>query len=285
MEGDLVLEFAKFQALGNDYILINGFKYPEVVERASELAVRLSHRHFGIGGDGIIFALPSSVADIRMRIFNADGSEAEMCGNGIRQLVVYGIEERLISGERFAVETLAGLKEVDVFYVGNRIKSLRVNMGKPILVPSKIPANLDLNRGEYSTLEANIVDRRFEFTVVSMGNPHAVTFVDNVDAIDVKKYGSVVENMVEIFPNRVNVEFVEVLSRSELKMRVWERGSGETMACGTGACASVVASVLNGFTDNRVEVNLLGGKLFIEWNNTVFMSGDATRVFDGRVEI
>ncbi|MGC8764287.1 MAG: diaminopimelate epimerase [Brevinematia bacterium] len=273
------LDFTKMQALGNDYILINGFKYGELVEDAKNLSKKLSDRHFGIGGDGIIFALPSEKADIMMRIFNADGSEAEMCGNGIRQLVVFALEEGLVNKSKIFVETLAGIKEVEVDRDRGIIK---VDMGKPILNPEEIPANAELNKNGFAIKMIKVEDREFDFTLVSMGNPHAVTFVKNLDIFEVERYGKKVENNLKIFPKRTNVEFVEPVSRSKIRMRVWERGSGETMACGTGACASVVASFLNGYTDRKVEVELKGGILFIEIENEkVFMTGSAEKVFEG----
>ncbi|MCX7821794.1 MAG: diaminopimelate epimerase [Brevinematales bacterium] len=277
------LNFTKMQALGNDYILINGFEYQNLLNKATELAIKLSDRHFGIGGDGIIFALPSRNADLMMRIFNADGSEAEMCGNGIRQLIVFALEKGLVNKDKITVETLAGIKTIEVDKKKNIIK---VDMGYPILEPSKIPAIAELNKGNFAIKSIEVEDRTFNFTLVSMGNPHAVTFVENVSDFNVEKYGKVVENMTSIFPKRTNVEFIEVVSRNLIKMRVWERGSGETFACGTGACASVVASILNGYTDNKVTVKLLGGDLYIELiDGKVYMTGDAHKVFDGVVII
>ena len=282
----MVLEFTKMHALGNDYILIDGFEYPELLKDAKDLAIKLSDRHFGIGGDGIIFAIPSDKADIMMRIFNADGSEAEMCGNGIRQLSLFAFEKKLISRADILVETYAGIKKVKLELKDGKVENIVVDMGPPILMPQDIPVNADLNDRGFVTLALEIESRKFLFTVVSMGNPHAVTFVEDIDKIDVSKYGSVVENMISIFPKKTNVEFIKILSRSEIKMRVWERGSGETMACGTGACASVVASVLNGYTDKKVLVHLPGGDLFIEWKDgTILMTGDAKKVFEGRVII
>ncbi len=277
------LKFTKMQSLGNDYIFINGFEYPYLINKAQELAIKLSDRRFGIGGDGIIFALQSENADLMMRIFNADGSEAEMCGNGIRELVLFALENNIISKDKVKVETLAGIKTIEV----DRKKNVfRVDMGFPILEPSKIPAVAEINKGHYAVKNILVDDKNFDFTLVSMGNPHAVTFVDNVSDFNVEKYGKIVENMTEIFPKRTNVEFVEIVSRNLINMRVWERGSGETFACGTGACASVVASILNGYTDNKVTVKLLGGNLYIELiDGKVFMTGDAHKVFDGVIII
>lgn len=282
----MVLEFTKMHALGNDYILINGFEYPDIIKNAKDLAIKLSNRHFGVGGDGIIFALPSTRADIMMRIFNADGSEAEMCGNGIRQLSLFAFEKNLISRNDILVETLAGVKKVKLDLKDGNVENIVVDMGMPILIPQNIPVNASLNEKGFVNVFLEVEDKNFMFTVVSMGNPHAITFIEDIDNIDVKKYGSVVENMTAVFPRRTNVEFIKVLSRTEIKMRVWERGSGETMACGTGACASVVAAVLNGYTDKKVLVHLPGGDLFIEWaDESILMKGDAKKVFEGRIII
>ena len=276
----MVINFTKMQALGNDYILIDGFKYSELLKDAKNLAIKFSDRHFGIGGDGVIFALPSRRSDIMMRIFNADGSEAEMCGNGIRQLVVFAIEKGIIEGDMIKVETLAGIKKVEI-----KDGRLKVDMGEPILEPLKIPANAEINEKGFAVKNIFVEDRNFDFTLVSMGNPHAVTFLEKIEGFDVEKYGEKVENITEIFPKRTNVEFIEIVSNDRIKMRVWERGSGETMACGTGACASVVASILNGLTGNKVTVELLGGELLIELKDgRVFMIGDAKKVFDGIIE-
>lgn len=275
------IEFSKMQALGNDYILIDGFKYPELLKNAEKLAIKLSDRHFGIGGDGIIFALPSNKADLMMRIFNADGSEAEMCGNGIRQLVVFALDKKLINKNHLTVETLAGIKTIEI-----NNGEIKVDMGAPILNPEKIPAIAEINKTGYAIKSIKVHDKNFDFTLVSMGNPHAITFVDDVANFEVEKYGKVVENMKEVFPKRTNVEFIQVITRNKIKMRVWERGSGETFACGTGACASVVASILNGLTDNKVNVELLGGNLLIELKDgKVYMTGDAHKVFDGVITI
>ncbi len=280
-------EFTKMQALGNDYIFINGFKYPEILKTASELSVRLSDRHFGIGGDGIIFLLPSQKADLGMRIFNSDGSEAEMCGNGIRQLALYAISNRIISTLNMKIETSAGIKYIEEIKTNDNTFAVRVNMGKPVLEPKKIPVIAELNTGGFAKIVLGVIDKKMEFTVVSMGNPHAVTYVDNLNLFDIKKYGEFIENMTAVFPQKTNAEFIEVISDKEIKMRVWERGSGETLACGTGACASVVSCVLNGLTKRDVLVNLPGGILNVEWSNdgNVYMTGGAEKVFDGTINI
>ncbi|MCX7882395.1 MAG: diaminopimelate epimerase [Brevinematales bacterium] len=279
--------FTKMHALGNDYILIDGFRYPEALARGSEIARSWSDRHFGVGGDGVIFAAPSASADVMMRMFNADGSESEMCGNGIRQLARFVYEKNLVRKNHLCIETLAGIKEIDMEIQDNDFR-ITVDMGVPILEPEKIPARVTKGGDGVARISLEIEGIPFDFTLVSMGNPHAITYVQDVNTIDVHRYGPKVEHTTDIFPRRTNVEFIQVLSRKELRMRVWERGSGETLACGTGACASVVASILNGFTDRQVRVHLLGGPLDIRWEETtghIVMTGDAHTVFEGEKEI
>lgn len=284
-------QFTKMQALGNDYIVIDGFKYKGLLKNAARLAVKMSDRHFGAGGDGIIFVLPAGKnakgADVAMRMFNADGSEAEMCGNGIRQLALFAWQNRLVRKTDIGVETPAGLKKISMKKNGKGgIASISVNMGAPVLLPAKIPAVAQTGKGGYGVVNLDVAGRNFDFTLVSMGNPHAVAFTSGVREMDVENYGKPVENNLAVFPKRTNVEFIEVVSRTEIVMRVWERGSGETLACGTGACASVVAAVLNGLTDRKVKVRLLGGDLQVEWkaDGNVIMTGNAVRVFDGTAD-
>ncbi|MFN3660313.1 MAG: diaminopimelate epimerase [Brevinematales bacterium] len=281
------MHFTKMHALGNDYILIDGTRYPEALARGSEIARLWSDRHFGIGGDGVIFAAFSSSADIMMRMFNADGSESEMCGNGIRQLARFVYEKNIVRKNHLRIETLAGIKEIEMSISGNEFR-ITVDMGIPILEPSDIPAVVDKDNQGVARKSISLDGKTFDFTLVSMGNPHAVTYIDNVDRFDVQRYGPLVENATHIFPKRTNVEFIQPLSRRELRMRVWERGAGETLACGTGACASVVASILNGITDRTVRVHLLGGPLDITWDEKsghVIMTGDAHVVFEGEKDI
>lgn len=283
------LEFTKMHGLGNDFVLIDcrGFVPPDL----SALARKLCHRRFGIGADQLLLLYPSEIADFRMRIFNADGSEVEMCGNGIRCLAKYIWDRGLSDKKVIGVETVAGvmrLAKVDGL--------VRVDMGKPIFEPEKIPLKIvQSSEKENSTRKTQhekliidyplrIEDREFRVTCVSMGNPHAVIIVDNVSEFPVAYYGPVVENH-HFFPKRTNVEFIEVLNPSEVRMRVWERGAGETMACGTGASASVVASHLKGLTDRNVTVHLSGGDLFVEWaeDDHVYMTGPAVEVFTGEM--
>ncbi len=277
-------EFTKLHGLGNDYIYLNAFTEQIQEYNLAELARILSDRHFGIGGDGIILIMPSEIADFRMRIFNSDGSEAEMCGNGIRGLVKYVYERNMTDDTTISVETGAGILRVAVTVQGSSVVAATVDMGIPRLDRSQIPM-----LGEPATepvidqpLEVN--GDRFQITCVSMGNPHCVIFVDDVDHFTVGDIGPLIENH-ELFPERINVEFATVLDREHIKMRVWERGARETLACGTGAAASVVAGVLTDRTDRQVEVELLGGPLRIEWleDEHVFMTGPIAEVFTGEL--
>lgn len=273
------MKFTKMHGCGNDYVYVNLFE--EKIENPAELSIAVSDRHFGIGSDGLITIGPSDVADFRMRIYNADGSEAEMCGNGIRCVAKYVYDHKLTDKTEISVESGAGIKYLRLFVENGRAEQVRVDMGEPILEPDKIPVVADTDRVVDQPIE--VCGKTWRMTCVSMGNPHAVVFVDNVADFELEKYGPHFENH-ERFPKRTNTEFVEVLSRNEAKMRVWERGSAETWACGTGTCASVMACILNGYTDNRVLVHLRGGDLTIEYDektNHIFMTGPATEVFSG----
>lgn len=279
-----MIEFVKMHGLGNDYLYINCIKNREPLF-PEELAKRLSNRHFGVGADGIILVCNSKIADFKMRIFNSDGSEAEMCGNGVRGFAKYVYDYNLIDKNEFKIETLAGIRKVKLNTLNKSItENITVDMGEPILHPVKIPV---LTREEPPIKDLKIVikNKIFTITCVSMGNPHAIIRLHNLEDINVKEYGPLIENRSE-FPKRTNVEFIEIKDRSRIKMKVWERGAGETLACGTGACASTVASVLNGYTERKVVVELLGGELEVEWNEEdshVYMTGPATTVFRGRI--
>jgi len=279
-----MIEFVKMHGLGNDYLYINCIKNREPLF-PEELAKRLSNRHFGVGADGIILVCNSKIADFKMRIFNSDGSEAEMCGNGIRGFAKYVYDYNLIDKNEFKIETLAGIRKVKLNTLNKSItENITVDMGEPILHPVKIPV---LTREEPPIKDLKIVikNKIFTITCVSMGNPHAIIRLHNLEDINVKEYGPLIENRSE-FPKRTNVEFIEIKDRSRIKMKVWERGAGETLACGTGACASTVASILNGYTERKVVVELLGGELEVEWNEEdshVYMTGPATTVFRGRI--
>ncbi len=275
------MKFTKMQGCGNDYVYVNCFA--EKVENPSELAKIISDRHFGVGSDGLILIMPSETADCRMRMFNWDGSESEMCGNGVRCVGKYVHDRGIVNKDTITVETLAGIKILNLKLDDeNQTISLTVDMGEPILKASDIPVVSEENPVKNLTLKA--FDREFTFTCVSMGNPHAVTFIDNVDDFNIEKYGSVLETD-EHFPKRANIEFVQIIDKSHLKMRVWERGTGETLACGTGTCATVVAAALKEKSDiNNVDVKLLGGHLQITWDekdNHVYMTGPAEFSFDG----
>jgi diaminopimelate epimerase len=277
------LKFTKMQGLGNDYIYVNCMA--GCPENPSELAKRLSDRHFGIGSDGLILIMPSKVADFRMRMFNSDGSEAEMCGNGSRCVGKYVYDHRLTDKETITLETLAGIKVLEFTVTGGKVSLVRIDMGEPVLAPEDIP--VESAKPRFVSEPVAIKDRTFNVTCVSMGNPHAISYVQSVESFPLEVYGPLIE-VGELYPKRINSEFVEVLDRKTLKMRVWERGAGETLACGTGACAVAVASVLNDLCERSVTVKLLGGDLLIEWNgedNHVYMTGPAVTVFDGEVEI
>lgn len=273
------MKFTKMQGLGNDYVYVNCFK--EKIDDPSALAVRISDRHFGVGSDGLILINPSKVADCEMEMYNADGSRGEMCGNGIRCVGKYMYDYGLTDKEAISVETLAGIKYLQFFIENGKVAKVKVDMGSPILTPAEIPV---VAEGERAVDEPIVVDgTEYRMTCISMGNPHAIVYVDDVKNLQIEKIGPSFEKH-ERFPNRVNTEFVKVLDRNTVEMRVWERGSGETLACGTGACATAVACILNGLTEEKVIVKLLGGDLEIEWDreeNKVFMTGPAKVVFDG----
>ena len=273
------MEFTKMQGLGNDYVYVNCFK--EKIENPSEMAVKVSDRHFGIGSDGLILIKPSEVADFEMEMYNADGSRGEMCGNGIRCVAKYVYDYGLTDKTSISVETLGGIKYLDLTVEHGKVTLVKVDMGTPILKPELIPI---VAKGETVIDEAIMVGgKEYHMTGVSMGNPHDVVFMDDIKNLEIEKIGPLFENH-ERFPNRINTEFVNVIDRHTAQMRVWERGSGETLACGTGACAVAVACILNGLTENTVTVKLLGGDLQIEWDrekNTVYMTGPAEVSFDG----
>ncbi len=274
------MKFAKMHGAGNDYVYVNGFE--EVVEDPARLAVEVSNRNFGVGSDGLILILPSQVADLRMRMFNADGSEAEMCGNGVRCVAKYAYDHGLVAEREITVETGAGILTLQLFPNAlNRVEKVRVNMGRPRLTRGEIPVTGPPGE-QVVGVELKALDRTFHITCVSMGNPHCVIFVDSVEEFPVEKYGPVIERH-PWFPNRINVEFVELLSRTEVRQRTWERGAGETLACGTGASAVTVAGVLSGLTERRIVNHLRGGDLELEWaeDGHVFMTGPAVQVFEG----
>jgi diaminopimelate epimerase len=268
---------------GNDYIYVNGFV--EKIDNPTEFAILWSDRHKGIGSDGLVLILPSETCDFRMQMLNADGSEAEMCGNASRCIGKFVYDKGLTTKTELTLETLAGTKKLKLFLGSdNIVESVTVDMGEPILESGLIPTTIEKSRvvNEHVIFDGSI---EYNITCVSMGNPHAVIFTKDIDKLDLSKIGPKIEN-ASIFPCRTNTEFIEIISKERMKMRVWERGSGETMACGTGACASVVAGVLNGLSSHKTTVELIGGELDIEWNeqnNHVYLTGSATTVFEGEI--
>jgi diaminopimelate epimerase len=274
------MKFTKMHGAGNDYIYVDGFS--ETLADPAATARAVSDRHFGIGGDGLILILPSASADVRMRIFNPDGSEAEMCGNGLRCVAKYAFDHGLVKQLEITVETGAGLLPVTMFTnAAGRVERVRVNMGRPRLTRGEIPMTGPADQRVIEQ-ELTVLDRTFHISCVSMGNPHCVIFVDDVATFPVATYGPLIEHH-ELFPRRTNVEFVEVLSPGEVRQRTWERGAGETLACGTGASAVTVAGLLTGRTGRQLRNHLTGGDLELSWDGDgeVFMTGPAAEVFTG----
>lgn len=278
------MKFTKMEGLGNDYVYVNCFQ--EQVDNPQELAIRVSDRHFGIGSDGLILIKPSEIADFTMDMYNADGTRSEMCGNGIRCVGKYVYDYGLTKKTDILIETLAGVKKLHLAVnEKNQVYEVTVMMGEPVLKPELVPV---VASGEQVVnTPINVDGTAYNITCVSMGNPHAIVFVDDVSEISIEKIGPLFEHH-DLFPRRVNAEFVQIIDRDHVRMRVWERGTGETLACGTGACATAVACILNGKTNEEVTVHLLGGDLRIQWDrgkNLVYMTGPATTVFDGEIEI
>ena len=278
------MKFTKMHGCGNDYVYVDCTN--EMIENPSEVSKYVSDRHFGIGSDGLILICSSETADFRMAMYNADGSEGAMCGNGIRCVAKYVYDKGLTDKKNISIETKSGIKELELTVEDGKVSLVKVNMGAPILKAKDIPVDVDTEKCIDSDI--NVDGKDYKITCVSMGNPHAVTFIDeDVKTFPIEKIGPKVENH-PMFPDRVNTEFVQVLNRHEVNMRVWERGSGETLAGGTGTCATVVACVLNGLTDDEVTVHLLGGDLFIKYdreNDTVWMTGPAVIAFEGTIEL
>ncbi|MBP1751888.1 MAG: diaminopimelate epimerase [Geobacteraceae bacterium] len=278
------MKFTKMQGAGNDYVYVNCFE--EKVANPAEVAVKVSNRNFGIGSDGLILIMPSEVADVRMRMFNSDGSESEMCGNGIRCVAKYAYDHGIVGKKEITAETGAGILTLQLFAgETNKVEKVRVNMGAPRLSRKEIPMLGDVSARVINE-PLNILHTTFHITCVSMGNPHCVIFVDDAEKFPVEKYGPLIENH-DLFPRRTNVEFVQVLSPTEVRQRTWERGAGETLACGTGASAVTAATVLNGLTGKKIINHLSGGDLEMEWadDGCIYMTGPAVEVFAGEIEI
>lgn len=281
------VNFLKMQGIGNDFILINGINYK--IDNYNQTAKFLCDRHFGIGGDGLIIILPpeSEKNNYKMRIFNADGSEAEMCGNGIRCFTHYLRQKKLSEDKKIRVETLAGIitPEILKYSETDQKCQVKVNMGKPKFKPELIPIKVEKRTDFVEDYQLATENTKFKINCVSMGNPHTIIFEDDIEQIDLSKWGEKIENH-SLFPEKTNVEFIEIINSTEIKMRVWERGSGITLACGTGACASAVAGIKKGLIDNDVTVHLPGGNLKIKWNgNNVIMTGPSEIVFEGKIKL
>lgn len=275
------MKFTKMQGCGNDYVYINGFEEKIEKDKKTDLVKKLSERHFGIGSDGVIFINPSDRADFEMEMYNADGSRSEMCGNGIRCVAKYVYDKKMTDKKEFTIESFGKIKNITIIEENQKARLIKVGMGSPELLTEKIPAIYDK---EYIIAQPiQVLEKEWIGTCVSMGNPHVVLFVEDVDHMELEKIGPGFENH-PMFPNRTNAEFVEIIDKNTVKMRVWERGTGETLACGTGCCATAVACILNNKTENRVLVKVLGGEILVEWdreNNEIYMTGPGEFVFEG----
>ena len=279
------MKFTKMQGAGNDYVYINGFREKMSQEEKPEWVRKISDRHFGIGSDGAIFINPSDVADFEMEMYNADGSRSEMCGNGMRCVGKFVYDKGLTDKTQFSVVSGGKIKYLELTVENGKATQIKVNMGEPILEASQVPVVSENEQVVNEEIFIEELESTYHMTCVSMGNPHAVVFMNDVENLEIEKIGPYFENHKR-FPNRTNTEFVKVLDRNNVQMRVWERGSGETLACGTGCCATAVACILNGHTDDEVTVHVLGGKIKIFWDkeeNIVYMTGPAETVFEGEI--
>lgn len=284
-KGAVFIKFTKMQGCGNDYVYIDCIA--QSVEDEKRAAVFMSDRHFGIGGDGVIFIKKGKAADFEMVMYNADGSRGAMCGNGIRCVAKYVYDRGYTDKTHFTVESMGSVKNIDVFVENGTVSGARVDMGAPVFDADKIPVVCSGSRAVLQRV--SVGGREFEMTCVSMGNPHAVMFIDESPFdFDLERYGALFEGDTKLFPDRVNAEFAKIIDRGNIEMRVYERGSGETLACGTGTCAVAAAAILNGLADNKITVRLLGGELKIEWSgregDSIFMTGPAVTVFDGEID-
>ncbi len=279
------MRFTKMHGCGNDYVYIDGAREKVRQEEKPGLVQRLSDRHFGIGGDGVIFINPSQEADFEMEMYNMDGSRAEMCGNGIRCVAKFVYDRGLTDRTHISIVSCGKIKYLDLTVEGGKVSTVKVNMGSPILTAGEIPVIARNGEDRVIGQDIEVDGSIYQMTCVSMGNPHAVVFVEDAAGLDLEKIGPLFENHA-LFPKRVNTEFVKVLDRDAIEMRVWERGTGETLACGTGACAAAVAGILNGLTNDTVTVKLPGGCLSVQWDrerNLVYMTGPAATVFEGEI--
>ena len=278
------IKFTKMQAYGNDYVYIDAIS--QKLENLNELAKFVSDRHFAIGSDGMVLICPSEVADFRMRMFNPDGTEGEMCGNALRSMSKYVYDHKLTDKTNLTIETLGGIQKVELFVENGVAVNIRANIGEPRLDTKVIPVNTNLK--EFIEEPVEILDRTFKLSALSWGNPHTVTFLDDVANFDVHKYGKAIEFNTDLFPNKTNVTFAQVVNRNYIKIREWERGTGETIGCGTGCCSAVVFAVLTGRCDRKVTVEQIGGNLEVEWDeatNTVFMKGPSHTVFESEIDV
>ncbi len=278
------IKFTKMQAYGNDYVYINAIS--QKLSKLDELARFVSDRHFAIGSDGMVLICPSEKGDFRMRMFNPDGTEGEMCGNALRSMSKYVYEHNLTDKTNLTIETLGGMQKVKLFVENGHVVNIEANIGEPRLSTKVIPVNTNLD--EFVEQEVEVLDKTFKISALSWGNPHCVIFVDDVANFDVHKYGNAIEHKTDLFPNKTNVTFAQVINRKYIKMREWERGTGETIGCGTGCCTAAVFSAITGRCDREVTVEQIGGNLEVNWDeatNTVFMKGPSHTVFESEIEV
>lgn len=278
------IKFTKMQAYGNDYVYINAIS--QKLSKLDELARFVSDRHFAIGSDGMVLICPSEKGDFRMRMFNPDGTEGEMCGNALRSMSKYVYEHNLTDKTNLTIETLGGMQKVKLFVENGQVVNIEANIGEPRLSTKVIPVNTNLDK--FVEQEVKVLDKIFKISALSWGNPHCVIFVDDVANFDVHKYGNAIEHKTDLFPNKTNVTFAQVINRKYIKMREWERGTGETIGCGTGCCTAAVFSVITGRCDREVTVEQIGGNLEVNWDeatNTVFMKGPSHTVFESEIEV
>ena len=278
------IKFTKMQAYGNDYVYINAIS--QKLSKLDELARFVSDRHFAIGSDGMVLICPSEKGDFRMRMFNPDGTEGEMCGNALRSMSKYVYEHNLTNKTNLIIETLGGMQKVKLFVENGQVVNIEANIGEPRLSTKVIPVNTNLD--EFVEQEVEVLDKTFKISALSWGNPHCVIFVDDVANFDVHKYGNAIEHKTDLFPNKINVTFAQVIDRKYIKMREWERGTGETIGCGTGCCTAAVFAAITGRCDRDVTVEQIGGNLAVNWDeatNTVFMKGPSHTVFEAEIEV